>query len=125
MRLRVTDAADALVAGDFALGGNWGTGPSISNLEAGSTDAGGRVQINSGSGAPGANPTVTLTLGDPIVVGRQATRPKVVCNAPFLVSSKTVVGSGTDTEKVTAIVFQFNGTPAVSTAYQLEFLLAV
>src|SRR6266508_1683063 len=121
MRPRVTDAASALAATDFSLGGNWGTSPSMSALEAGSTDAGGRVQVNSGSGTPGANPTVTLTLGDPVVVGRQATRPKVVCNTPFFVSSKTVTGAGTDAERITAIVFTFNGTPAASTAYILEF----
>jgi hypothetical protein len=48
-----------------------------------------------------------------------------VCNYPFVVTSKTVVGAGGDAEKITAIVFTFQGTPAASTAYLLEYLLAL
>ena len=122
-RMSLTDAGPAQVAGDFALGGSWGTSPSIGTPEAGSNDSAGRVVITSGSGSPGAAPTVTLTLRLPDRVGLKATRPKVVCNYPFVVTSKTVVASGGDNEQTTAIVFTFQGTPIASTAYALEYHL--
>lgn len=105
----------ALVAGDFALDGNWGTSPSVSSVLA--TDGGGRFSITTGTGSPAGNAGVTLTFKD-----------GTWTNAPSLVVSR---GDGFSpaanfwavSSTATTATFTFVGTaPVASTVYTMIFL---
>lgn len=98
-----------IVTGDCALGGSWGTSPSVSSVAG--KDGAGKIVVTSGSGSPGASPTVTFTFHD----GTWSNTPIVLVNAggnySWYVSSVSA----------TAVTFTFNGTPGASTAYTLYY----
>ncbi|HXF71610.1 MAG TPA: hypothetical protein VNO79_03255 [Actinomycetota bacterium] len=101
-----------LAAADVTLGGAWGTSPSVA-VAAGSKDHRGRITVTSGSGTPGANPTVTVTF------------KRAFASAPFVVVSKGDTGAGTwvvTSRSTTAFTATFVGTPAASTAYVLDYI---
>lgn len=107
----------ALVAGDFSLHANFGTGASVSTIAA--TDQGGRVTITSGTTA-GASPTATLTFKD----GTWTAAPAVTVSR----GDTNAVAAGTGEWRVTSVsatvaVFTFVGTPNDSTAYILDFVV--
>lgn len=98
-----------IVTGDCALGGSWGTSPSVSSVAG--KDGAGKIVVTSGSGSPGASPTVTFTFHD----GTWTNTPIVLVNAggnySWYVSSVSA----------TTVTFTFNGTPGASTAYTLYY----
>jgi hypothetical protein len=100
----------ALTAGNFAFGGNWGTSPAFTTITG--FDAGFKLTVTSGTGAPGANPTITLTFADGIWPGSGPTcvANRGETNAPFTATWTT--GSAN-----ASLVLTFVGTPAVSTQY--------
>lgn len=109
-RMAILDSGTPHAVGDYTLGGNWGTAPSVSSVTA--EDRGGRVTITSGSGTPGANPTVTLKFRD----GLYPTAPTVVVCKGGTVGDWAVTSVAVD-----QVVFTFVGTPAVSTAFTFQF----
>lgn len=110
-RTQVLSAGTEHVAADYTLGGNWGTTPSVSAVAA--DDRGGRVTVTSGSGTPGANPTVAVTFKDGAYNG-----------VPALVVAKggTAGDWAVTTLSESSVTFTFIGTPAASTAYTLAFV---
>lgn len=112
---RVFGIGTVHVAGDYALSAGWGTSPSVSAIAA--RDTGGRVTITAGTGAPTANPTVTLTWKD----GTWTTIPSVVVSRGDIVAPATATWAMT-TASATAPVFTFLGTPVASSVYVLDFL---
>jgi hypothetical protein len=110
-RLRANQGS-ALVSGDWSLGGNWGTSPSLSSIMG--TDSGGAVTVNSGTGSPGANPTLSLVFHD----GAWATAPIVVFSAGGPVGLVWNITS----RSTTGFTVTFSGTPAASTAYGFNFI---
>lgn len=111
-RLRL-DGGTALVTGDVALAGNWGTAPSVSAVTG--KDTGGTIEVTSGSGSPGADPTVILTFAD----GTMGAAPEaLVSNRGSTNEGWSMVGSS-----ATTITWRFHGTPAASTVYRLNFLV--
>lgn len=108
-----------LVSGDFSLGGNWGTSPSVSSING--QDCAFTVQVTTGSGSPGANPTITLTYHNGPWTG--SGNPIVVCsrsdaNAP--VGNAWVTTSPYSTTQVTLL---FAGTPNASTVYSANCIV--
>ncbi len=101
----------ALTSSNFALGGNWGTSPAIASVTG--YDAEFFFSLNSGSGAPAANPFITLTFAD----GTWTNPP--ICVVSRVDASATsyqwVVASLTATQ----VEIMFLGTPGVSTTYSL------
>jgi hypothetical protein len=99
----------ALVNGDGALGGSWGTSPSLGVT---GYDSAFRVVVTSGSGSPGANPTFTLTFKDGLWA-----------NAPVCVASRLdlVAPAGgywaVDSTSQTTVRLTFVGTPSASQSY--------
>ena len=96
----------ALVAGDFALSGGWGGG-TVGTVTG--TDQAWRITVTA-AGAPGLNPTVTLTFKD----GTWTTSP--IC------STKSNGGTGavldyTDAETATTNVITALGTPVAGLTY--------
>lgn len=112
---RLRSATTAQVTGDYALGGNWGTTPSVSSVAA--TDHGGRVTVTSGSGAPGANPTITLTFKD----GSWVNPPGIGYGRGDINSPTTAFWALTSVS-ATAATWTFVGTPDASTNYVLDFV---
>lgn len=107
----------ALVAGDFALHANFGSGASVSAIAA--TDQGGRVTITTGTTA-GANPTATLTFKG----GTWTNAPAVVVSKGDLVAAAAGNGEWRVTSvSATQAVFTFDGTPSDSTAYVFDFIV--
>jgi hypothetical protein len=104
----------ALAVTDFALGGNWGTSPSVS--AALGTDSLFLATVLSGGGAPGANPTITITFKD----GTWGSQPICVpsrndINAPVAATWSVDRASSS----ATAVAFTFVGTPNTATSYNL------
>ncbi len=97
----------ALVAGDFALHANWGTGAAIGTITG--TDQGWQGTVTAAT-TPGASPTLILTFKD-----------GTWTNAPICIS-KMIGGTGTTTElgdsvSATAHTITFNGTPVDGQTY--------
>jgi hypothetical protein len=107
----------ALATSDFALGGNWGTSPSVSAVTG--IDLRFRVTVASGSGAPGASPTLTLTLKD----GAFRAAPRAVVSRGDTSAPTTGVWAVTSTT-TTTVVLTFIGTPAASTNYIADVMVA-
>jgi hypothetical protein len=107
----------ALVTGNFALTGNWGTSPALTSVQG--FDSGFKLVITSGTGAPGANPGATLTFADGQWPsnGPSCTASRGDANAP--VAATWTVGAANASFNGT-----FVGTPAVSTAYTLYVICA-
>jgi len=116
-RIRL-DRGTAHVAGDWVLGGSWGTTPI--NFAGGSNcrDSGGQYVVTSGSGSPGANPTVTLTFkngawgGGGVIYGIGARGETSAPSTAYWVNN---AGAATTQTWV------FVGTPTASTTYSLIF----
>lgn len=106
-----------LVSGDLGLGGDWGTSPSV-GLAATSYDSHGSIQVTSGSGGPGANPTVTLTFTD----GTWGDEPVVTTARGDANSPNDATWSVTSLSN-TAVTFSFIGTPGASTAYVCRYIV--
>jgi len=111
----------ALVAGDISLtaggGGSWGTSPPAVTFNLGTSDSGGRITVTSGTGTPTANPKVTLTFKD---LAWDATK------APSCPATRGDLNSPSGDWRLTAVTtttaeWTFVATPAVSTAYILDF----
>ncbi len=111
---RIRSSGTAHVTGDYALGGNWGTSPSVSSVAA--TDHGGRVTVTSGSGAPGASPTLALTFQN----GTWTNAPGVVGTRGDTNAPTTAFWALTSISSTVA-TWTFVGTPSASTAYVLDF----
>ena len=101
-----------VVIGDFVLHANWGTGASVTAVRG--RDSCFQIFITSGSGAIVANPTVIYTYKD----GATANN-----NLPFI----QLTGAGPTTSEWHSVYetnvtaqFRFIGTPATSTAYELN-----
>lgn len=112
-RLRASNATTH-ITGDYALSAGWGTSPSVSSVAA--NDHGGRVTITSGTGTPSTNPTVALTFKD-----------GTWTNPPSCAGLRGDINSPTASWALTSITatvatWTFQGTPAVSTAYILDFI---
>lgn len=103
-----------LTTANESLGGNWGTSPSVGSVNG--TDTAFTIGANSGTGSPGANPTLTLTFVD----------------GTFTTNNPLCVVARTDTNapaggywaptgvSLTTVTFTFVGTPAASTSYSLK-----
>ncbi len=107
-----------VTTGAFALSGGWGSGASVSLLNATSKDTGGSIQI-SASGTTGVNPTVTFTFQD----GSWGHAPSVIpsrgdVNTP-ITGYWVIDGSATTGSVVT---FTFIGTPITGTNYSLSWI---
>jgi len=105
---RLLGSGQALVAGDFALHANWGSGAAVSAVTG--TDLGWQITVTA-AGTPGSNPTITLTFKD----GTWTLAP--IC------STKQVGGTGVLTNAVTEVptattnVITWNGTPVAASTY--------
>jgi len=108
-RLRPSSGT-ALANTDGALGGNWGTSPS---LGISGYDSAFRVVATSGSGSPGANPSMTLTFKDGIW---QPTAPVCVASRVDVQSPSTAYWAVEVTSQTT-VKLTFVGTPGTSTSY--------
>ena len=106
-----------IVAGDIALGGNWGTTPSKGVADT-SYDSRGAIQITSGSGAPGANPSFTVTFAD----GTYTTTTIVLVSRGDANAPDTATWSVT-ADTATSFTVTFIGTPAASTAYICRYVV--
>lgn len=107
------DLGSPLVPGDFTLGGNWGTSPSVGGISG--QDCAFTVQITSGSGSPAANPTVTLTYHNGAWTG--SGNPIVVCQRSDNNSPQGNNWVTTSPYSTTQVTLQFIGTPNASTIY--------
>lgn len=104
--------ATAITSGDVSSLTGWGTGAIVSS--AAGTDQGGRITINSGTGAS-ANPTFVLTFTDGAWSG--GTPAVVVGNSGTQAATWTRQAGNS-----TTVTIRFDGTPADSTAYTVEFI---
>ncbi|KKK94285.1 hypothetical protein LCGC14_2684370, partial [marine sediment metagenome] len=106
---RVLAAGTALVAGDFALSGGWGTTASIGTITG--NDQWFQATITSAGTGQGANPTATLTFQD----GTWTNAPIAVCQRADRASQTTIEFTWTTTP--TTLVLTFEGTPVAAEAF--------
>lgn len=109
--VRIKASGTALVAGDFALSGGWGTTATIGTITG--TDQAWQATVTSSGTGQAASPTITLTFHD----GTWTLAPIVV--------SKMVGGTGTVTlltEAVgaTSLIITFQGTPVAGSTYVIS-----
>jgi hypothetical protein len=107
---RLFGSGTALVAGDFVLSGGWGAGAAVSAVTG--TDMAWQITVTAG-GAPGPNPTVTLTFKD-----------GTFTNVPIC-QTKMVGGTGayaflSDAPTATTNVITYQGTPVAGLTYILS-----
>jgi hypothetical protein len=107
-----------LVVGKLAFGGNWGAGPAPSFNSVGGNSYAGTIAITAGGGAPGANPTVTLTFPDNIF----ARAP--ICTFTKADSSAPTTSFWTTTTTATTCVGTYNGTPVASAGYLVTYAVS-
>lgn len=105
--------ATALVAGDYALSGGWGTTASVGTLR-GHDMAGSFIVTSAGTGQ-GANPTITLTWKG----GAWALDPVTIVARRTLTSQPAVQLSWVNT--TTTLTITFNGTPVAGETYGINF----
>jgi hypothetical protein len=100
-----------LTTGQFSFGGNWGTGASFTSVTG--TDGAFTLTFSSGSGSPGANPTIQLNFAD----GSWTNPP--VCNVTRADGSSPVTAYWAPTlpGSATFLTLNFLGTPAANTSY--------
>lgn len=104
----------ALIVGDFALSGGWGSTSTITTVETGSTDTHGGIRIATSGAGFGAGPTVTLTFKDgtfttvPFVLIVPGTNYTDLENIAWRVASTA-----------TTATFQYVGTPITGKLYQV------
>jgi len=110
----------AVVAGDFALSGLWGTTASITNIRTGSNDTRGRIQItSSGTGQGPGGAAVILTFKD----GTYTVAPfAVVCGGDATTPAVTDDKWRVSTSATTA-TFNFYGTPVAGNAYEFSYIV--
>lgn len=108
------EGGTALVTADGALGGNWGTSPT---LGLSGYDSAFRVVATSGTGSPGANPTFTLTFKD----GSWVNAPICVASRLDIVSPATAYWA-VDATSTTDVRLTFVGTPGTSSSYMANVI---
>lgn len=120
-RLSATNGT-LLTSGDFTLGGNWGTGATLSVTNLGSysssTDMRGQISITAGT-TPGTNPFILLTFKD----GAFPTKPVgigVRTDTSSPAAQWTWDSAGTTT---TQVKFIFFGQPVNGNIYQLSWVI--
>ena len=101
----------ALVAGDFALHANWGTGATVMAVTG--TDQATQFTVTA-AGTPAANPTVTLTFKD----GTWTNAP--ICQASMVDGTGTFVQLKT-VPSATNVVITYQGTPVAASAYVIAY----
>jgi hypothetical protein len=103
------ESGTALTNGDGALGGNWGTSPTLGLV---GFDSAFRVTVNSGTGSPAANPTMTLTFKD----GSWVNAPVCVVSRNDLITPSAAYWA-VDSTSTTTVRLTFVGTPSASLSY--------
>ena len=111
---RLDQDSTALVTGDFALSGGWGTTASVGSLSG--TDQRAKFTVTSAGTGQGANPTITLTFTDGTWLA-----------APFALVSRNGGNQAavlpTWTTTTSTLVITFPGTPVAAETYTLEFIV--
>lgn len=110
---RIYTTGTALVAGDFALGGGWGVGSSVSAVAG--DDTCGEMTVTA-AGTPAADPTVTLTFKDGTFTG-----------TPIAIVAQKGSSVGGDYAQVTwgeaatTIAWTWRGTPTAGRTYSFTW----
>jgi hypothetical protein len=102
----------ALVAGDFALSGGWGTTASVGSVRG--VDQWFEFVVTSTGTGQGASPTITYTPKD----GTWTTAPVWICQRQDFGSQPTVVFTHT-TQTATSLVLTFGGTPVAAETFKV------
>lgn len=108
----------AIVAGDFAIGGGFGTTASISNVKSGSDDTRGAVQVSSSGTGQSANPSIVLTFKD----GTYTSVPfAVACFDTGLTSPLTGAAPWGTQAGATTLTLTYFGTPVAGQSYGVSW----
>ncbi len=103
-----------LPVGAFVLDANWGVGATVAIIAPDARDRRGEIEVTP-AGAPGANPTITLTFAQgpyPCVPRAIVARNDVAAPSPAFATWATTL---------TTLVITFNATPIAGNAYRFAY----
>jgi hypothetical protein len=100
----------ALVAGDFALSGGWGTTASVGTISGDDSHA--TFTVTSSGTGQAANPTITLTFKDGTWTTAPFAQTKIIAG-----NAADITVAVTHTTTATTLVITFNGTPTAARTY--------